>query len=97
MVALDRADVGKGFADVADLHWHGIGYRLAAGLMLKKLDDAHQIFASTVANIVERMRAGAAASLGLAIVHGRAVQAGDDTAHDVVNVSEIASHFATVE
>ena len=64
MVALDRADVGKGLADVTDLHRLGIEYRFAAGFLLEELDDPHQIFAAAVADIVKRMRRGAAAGLG---------------------------------
>ena len=65
--------------------------------MLQQLDDPHQVFASVVANIVDCVRAGAPAGLGLAVIGGRSVEAGDDAPNDVVDVGEVAPHLTAVE
>ena len=96
-IAFDRADVGKGLLDVADLHRLGIEQRLLAGCLLEQLDDAHQIFAAAVADIVDRVRTGAPSGLGRAIVGGREVEAGEHAADDIVDIGEIAPHLAAVE
>jgi len=68
VVAFDRADVGEGLLHVADLHRERIADRRPSGFLLEQLDDAHEVFAAAVADIVERVRARAPAGLLLAVV-----------------------------
>ena len=48
--------------------------------LLEQRDHPHQLLRAVVADIVERVRARAAAGLHRAVVGGRAVEAGDDAA-----------------
>src|SRR5258708_39305409 len=68
VIAFDCADVGEGFAHIADLHGLGVEQCLAPGLLLQQLDNAHQVLATVVADIVNRMRAGAAPGLRFSVI-----------------------------
>ncbi len=96
MVALDRADVRERILDVARLHRLRVDQRLPARRLLQKLDDAHQVLAAAVADIVERVGAGASAGLHRAVVERRRIEAGEDSAHDIVDEGEVAPHLAAV-
>ena len=50
-----------------------------------------------VADVVDRVRAGAAAGLRLAVVGLWPVEAGNNAAHDIVDIGEVAPHVAVVE
>lgn len=97
VIALDRADVREGLLDVADLHRHGFKERLSTSLLLEQLDDPHQVFASTVTNIVKRMRAGASSRVYPSVIERRAIEALDHSPDDIVDVGEVTAHFAAIE
>ena len=97
MVALDGADVREGFLDVGDLHRFGIGDRLASRFLLEQRDHAHQVFAPAVADIIERVRAGAPTGFLFAIIGRRPIEAGEDASDDIVDVSEVAAHLSAIE
>ena len=71
MVALDRADIGEGILDVPGLHWPRIEQRLSAGRFFQDCDQAYQVLAPAVADVVERVRGNAAARFWCAVVEGR--------------------------
>ena len=62
-----------------------------------KLDDAHQVFASVVADIVDRVRRDASAGLDRSVIGRRAVETGDDAGNDIVDIGEVAPHLAMIE
>src|SRR4051812_48378077 len=74
-VALDRADVRIGVAHVAGLHLAQPPLRLAAAGLLDQADHPGQLFGPVVADIVEAVRAAAAAGFLLAVVGRRIVEA----------------------
>src|SRR5947209_17547305 len=97
MVALNGADVRVGLPDVARLHRLWIEQRLSASLPLEQLDDAHQVFAAAVADVVEGVRRCGSAGLHLPVVSRRTVETSNDAADDIVDVGEVPAHLAAVE
>ncbi len=70
--------------------------RFPARRFLEQLDDAHQVLATAVADIVDRMRRVASARFDRSVVLRRSIEAGDDPAYDVVDVSEVTPHLAAI-
>src|SRR3982751_4934395 len=72
-VALDRADIGIGVAHVAGLHRQQPALGLSAAGLLEQVDHVGQLLGAVVADIVEPVRALAAAGLLQPVVGRRIV------------------------
>lgn len=99
---LQRAGVGRGGGHVAVLHGQEVFLRGFAQRVFQRGDVGHQLDGIVVADVEHAVRRPARGGVGLLFVKGRiclgrAVTDADDAFDDVVDVGEVALHFAVVE
>src|SRR5690242_10589895 len=90
-VALALGDVGISRRHVARRHRRELDRRLPPEHGLEKADEAPELLAAVIAEIVE------AIGRRLAVVRRRPVEAAEHARDDVVDVSEVAPHVAMIE